>query len=136
MERTSPIAADRRMVLQGAGAAFAALLLAGRCGPAAAQAAAPFYGPLRPDPAALLDLPEGFAYRVISRLGDAMDDGGTVPDRADGMGCFPLPDGKLALVRNHELKIAHDAGGTLQAGYDRHLAGHVLPGGTATLVLD
>ena len=49
-----------------------------------------------PDPAGLLDLPEGFSYRVISRLGDAMDDGGTVPDRADGMGCFDLGNGEIA----------------------------------------
>ena len=35
-----------------------------------------------------------FPYRVISRLGDAMDDGGTVPDRADGMGCFDLGNGE------------------------------------------
>lgn len=131
------LATDRRAVLRGAGAAFAALLAAGRGGPARAQAPAALpYGPLQKDPAALLDLPEGFSYRVISRLGDAMDDGGTVPDRADGMGCFALAGGKLALVRNHELKAGHHAGATLQAGYDRHLAGPVLPGGTTTIVLD
>ena len=135
----SPVSTDRRAVLRGAGAAFAALLAASRGGQALAQAegpATPPYGPLQKDPAALLDLPQGFSYRVLSRFGDAMDDGGTVPDRADGMGCFALPGGKLALVRNHELRIGHEAGGTLQSGYDRHLAGPVLPGGTTTLVLD
>ncbi|OCC24122.1 phosphatase [Croceicoccus estronivorus] len=136
LERPSPLRANRRGILRGAAAtAFAALLVSGKGGRALAQTA-PFYGPLRQDPAALLDLPEGFSYRIISRMGDAMDDGGTVPDRADGMGCFALPGGKLALVRNHELKIMHDAGGTLLTGYDRDRAGHVLPGGTTTLVLN
>ena len=133
-----PLSTGRRAMLKGTGAAFAALIAASRAGRALAQAAdgiAP-YGPLRKDPQALLDLPEGFTYRVISRMGDAMDDGGTVPDRADGMGCFALSRGRIALVRNHELKPGDHAGGNLQAGYDRHLAGAVLPGGTTTLVLD
>ena len=65
-----------------------------------------------------------------------MSDGGVVPDRADGMGCFDLGDGKIALVRNHELKVGHDAGGALAEGYDRNNAGEVLPGGTTNLVLD
>ena len=64
------------------------------------------YGALQPDPAGILDLPPGFAYRVISSLGDAMDDGFTVPDRADGMGCFDLGNGRIALVRNHALKAS------------------------------
>ena len=33
------------------------------------------YGPLKPDPAEIFDLPEGFSYRVISKAGDRMDDG-------------------------------------------------------------
>ena len=134
----SPLATSRRSVLKGASAAFAALIAASQTGRVLAQAsgtAAP-YGPLQKDPLALLDLPQGFTYRVVSRMGDAMDDGGTVPDLADGMGCFARADGKIALVRNHELKIDDEAGANLQAGYDRVLAGNVLPGGTTTLVLD
>lgn len=60
------------------------------------------YGPLRPDPDGILDLPEGFAYRVLQRSGAAMDDGLRVPSRPDGMACFTLEDGSLALLRNHE----------------------------------
>ncbi len=138
MDHVASLTSSRRTMLKGAGSAFAALLATSQAGRALAQvagAAAP-YGPLQKDPQALIDLPSGFSYRVISRMGDAMDDGGTVPDRADGMGCFALANGKIALVRNHELKIAHDAGATLQTGYDRLLAGSVLPGGTTTLVLD
>jgi secreted PhoX family phosphatase len=44
------------------------------------------YGNLIKDKNSLLDLPEGFSYRVISAFGDAMSDGLHVPDRADGMG--------------------------------------------------
>ena len=133
---TSRSAADRRTVLRGAGAAFAALITATRSAAATPEGKTAGYGPLVQDPDALLDLPEGFSYRIISRLGDAMDDGGAVPDRADGMGCFTLPGGKLVLIRNHELKTMHEAGGTLLDGYDRHMAGHVLPGGTTSMILD
>lgn len=129
----------RRTMLAATGSAFAALVIG--CAPGKATASGEGtatlpYGPLRPDPGGLLDLPEGFSYRVLSRLGDAMDDGGTVPDRADGMGCFALPGNRIALVRNHELKPGHDAGGPLEAGYDRADDGNIMPGGTTTLVLD
>lgn len=122
------------------GSAFAALLASGCMrysgrDPSGSLAASP-YGPLLPDPAGLLDLPKGFSYRIISKLGDAMSDGGTVPDRADGMGCFDLGDGTIALVRNHELKVNHEVGGELAEGFDRNEAGAILPGGTTNLVLD
>ncbi|MEH6664693.1 MAG: alkaline phosphatase PhoX [Brevundimonas sp.] len=61
------------------------------------------YGPMRPDPEGLLDLPEGFSYRVISRAGQRMDDGLVTPDKFDGMGCFAIDGDRVALVRNHEL---------------------------------
>lgn len=93
------------------------------------------YGPLIPDPAGFLDLPEGFTYRVISRLGDRMDDGGTVPDKADGMGCFDLGGGEIALVRNHELQPKNDAGGPIAKGYGKK-DGVFVSGGTTTIVLD
>lgn len=130
---------NRRQFLAATGSAFAALLASGcvarTIGLTGSVAASP-YSALKADPAGLLDLPVGFSYRVISRLGDAMDDGGTVPDRADGMGCFDLGKGKLALVRNHELRPQHGTGGTLASGFDRTPDGQVLPGGTTTLVLD
>ena len=46
------------------------------------------FGPLQPDPNGILDLPAGFAYRVLDRGGDAMDDGYRVPGRPDGMAAF------------------------------------------------
>lgn len=129
----------RRSFMGATGAAFTALAASG-CSTGAVRTAsvagASGYGPLIPDPSGLLDLPRGFTYRVLSRLGDAMDDGGTVPDRADGMGCIDLGDGKIALVRNHELAPNHDAGGPVASGFDRVDGKTVMPGGTTTIVLD
>lgn len=128
---------SRRAFLTATSAAFAGLLASHWVSEATAGPVSTGpYDALVPDPAGLLDLPPGFSYRVISRLGDVMDDGWTVPDNADGMGCFDLGDGKIALVRNHELRGRQDAGGSIDSGYDRTPAGTVLPGGTTTQVLD
>lgn len=144
MTMPRPFAApDRRRFLGATATAFAALAASG-CMSRAADSAArgpakaggfAGYGTLKTDPAGFLDLPEGFSYRVLSRLGDAMDDGGTVPDRADGMGCFDLGNGEIALVRNHELQPKHDAGGPIAKGFGKR-NGVFVPGGTTTLVLD
>jgi len=61
------------------------------------------YGPLVADPRRIFDLPEGFTYKIISRTGEIMSDGLHVPGRADGMAAFAGPDGRVILVRNHEL---------------------------------
>ncbi|MGB3794731.1 MAG: alkaline phosphatase PhoX [Alteraurantiacibacter sp.] len=139
------ITPNRRKFLAATGTAFAGLFLnsCASLGPrasssAALSGAASPVGQLLPDPAGILDLPEGFTYRVISRHDTPMSDGGTVPDRADGMGCFDLGNGKLALVRNHELQPQHD-GGSIPNGpaYDTVARSLIpLPGGTTTLVLD
>jgi hypothetical protein len=106
------------------------------------------YGSLVPDPQALIDLPQGFTYRVISKAGEAMDDGFFTPDNFDGMGCFPLGGSRVALVRNHELEPGEQRLGP--TGGDSKLEsrlrkkphfgvgddGKVLPGGTTTLVYD
>src|SRR5690606_21917438 len=137
-ERGSPVMiADRRRFLKATASAFGALAASGcmRAGLPPAHAATA-YGPLMSDPDGLLDLPRGFNYRVLARLGDRMDDGGTVPDAADGMGCFDLGGGKVALVRNHELSPGQGAVHELTDGYRRDEQGRVLPGGTTTLVLD
>ena len=101
----------RRAFLSATGTAFAALTASGanaRALPDRSFTRAVGYGQLDPDPQGVLDLPPGFSYQVISALGDAMSDGATVPDKADGMGCFDLGEGRLALVRNHEL-VPRDA---------------------------
>ncbi len=63
-------------------------------------------GALRADPDGLLDLPDGFSYRVLSKLGDRMADGFKVPGKPDGMAAFPGPEGKVVLGCNHELALA------------------------------
>lgn len=122
--------------------AFSGLALQSLAAQAGMMAIDPGYGPLQPDPAGLLDLPPGFSYRILSEFGQSMDDGYRVPDRADGMGCFKLDGGRIALVRNHELLPRHVADGPVVMGspepaevFDR-MGGAPLPGGTTTLVLD
>ena len=130
---------DRRKFFALTGTAFGGLLAAG-CSTSAstlANSSTNRFGPLVPDPEGVLDLPQGFSYRVISRLGDMMDDGFTVPDRADGMGSFDLGNGKLALVRNHELPPGTDGGGVGTPAYDTVARSLIpLPGGTTTIELD
>jgi secreted PhoX family phosphatase len=64
------------------------------------------FGPLEPDPGKLLDLPEGFSYRVVSKSGDTMNDGFKVPPAHDGMAAFPGSDGRVVLICNHEMPPA------------------------------
>lgn len=109
------------------------------------------YGPLKRDPNGVLDLPEGFSYRIVSQGGETMADGLLVPGQFDGMGCFALDDSRVALVRNHELKgssASHrnwgpggynqERIGRLDANraYDTYKDGRPLPGGTTTVIYD
>ena len=51
----------------------------------------------------LLDLPEGFRYRVLQRAGQPTNDGYVVPLQPDGMACFGAKADTWTLLRNHEL---------------------------------
>lgn len=148
MERplTEAAQVDRRRFAAGLAAAIGGLAVAG-CAQRSAMLVSPArpalgYGPTIADPAGLIDLPAGFSYRVISQFGDRMSDGRFVPDRADGMGCFALPGGRHALVRNHELPINRIDDGAMRGrnadfpAFDRLSDGRALPGGTTTIVLD
>ncbi|MEM6348833.1 MAG: alkaline phosphatase PhoX [Bacteroidota bacterium] len=64
------------------------------------------YGPLLPDPDRILDLPKGFSYKIISRQGSEMADGFFLPGKPDGMASFAGENGKVIVVRNHE--VSHD----------------------------
>jgi len=106
------------------------------------------YGPLVPDPRRLFDLPAGFRYTVISRAGDLMSDGLRTPGAPDGMAAFAGEDGRVILIRNHELgsemtfdgAFGVDNGLFAKADRDRiYDAGEgIRPhlGGTTTLVYD
>lgn len=138
---------NRRGVLAGG---LAGLALAGLHRRAFASASDSYrnevkgYGPLQADPNGVLDLPEGFSYRIISRTGSKMSDGLIVPGAMDGMGCFDLGSGRIALVRNHELgSQAARRGAFAQGGkaanirvYDFDASGVPLPGGTTTVIYD
>jgi len=75
-------------------------------------------GPLRPDPDQLLDLPDGYRYRVISRAGDRMSDGLLVPHAHDGMAAFPGENGRIILVCNHEIRPAFLSRSAFADSYD------------------
>jgi uncharacterized protein len=61
------------------------------------------FGPLVFKEGEILSLPKGFTAKVISRTGDIMHDGMLTPGAYDGMGVFNSADGKVIIVRNHEL---------------------------------
>ena len=99
------------------------------------------YGPLISDPKGILDLPEKFSYRIISKRDDVMDDGLPVPDRADGMGCFTLDNERIVLVRNHELPPNKKTSAVTDKiriladnAFDVDPNGYPLPGGTSHII--
>jgi len=62
---------------------------------------------LTKDPEGILDLAPGLRYTVLDRNGSTLSDGSRSPGRPDGMGCFIGEDGKLVLMRNHEINSTH-----------------------------
>ena len=96
------MALTRRSMLVGGAAALGAALpfskIFGR--PRASNPGR--FGPLKPDPAGIFDLPAGFTYRIVQRSGGPTDDGYRIPGSFDGMGCFEGSNGTLVLMRNHE----------------------------------
>jgi secreted PhoX family phosphatase len=84
-----------------------------------------------------LALPPGFTYRKFGEEHSPMSDGTPTPGAHDGMAAFPMPDGTIRLVRNHEMRprieegrIASTAVGDPARAYDPQG-----PGGTSTLEL-
>ena len=103
------------------------------------------YGLLRPA-GPELELPEGFTYAVLSFNGKPMSDGLPTPGAFDGMAAFPMPNGNVRLIRNHEnrdtpasSKVKGDPG----KAFDRRGGGgctslevRVRPDGTPEVVRD
>ena len=107
------------------------------------------FGPLLSDPQGMVDLPDGFSYRILSKRGAIMADGFKTPGKPDGMAAFVAEDGKLVLVCNHELALKSSAQGPfpdnshLPADFDREKvydggSGGKEPhvGGTTNIVFD
>ena len=127
----APAGLSRRRFLRSAAAASAAFAGLARFDAAAAASSgasggapvAPGFGPLLPDPDGILDLPEGFTYSILSRAGQVMDDGLLLPGAPDGMAAFAGENGRVILVRNHELQNAPAGRGAF--GWRRELVGRV-----------
>jgi len=70
------------------------------------------YGALVADPALPFLIPAGFTLRQISKAGDVMRGRGApalVPNAFDGMASFPMANGNIRLIRNHEMRDAASA---------------------------
>lgn len=90
-------------------------------------------GNLVADPQGIIDLPPGWQYKVLSKVGETMSDGIKVPNHHDGMGAFAGIDGSTVLVRNHELhplQVPNNLPSTIPQ-YDA-----ACPGCTTTLIVD
>ena len=146
---------DRRSFLKTAAAGSAALLGlraftdSGLFGSTAGTPPLhPGVGPLLADPRRIFDLPEGFHYTLLSTSGDIMDDGLILPGKPDGMAAFAGPEGRVILVRNHELNPNWQHLGPYGLGYrhydkvdktklyDRGFDKRPFIGGTSTLVFN
>lgn len=104
------------------------------------------YGPIQPDPNRIFDLPKGFSYQIIARTGDLLDDSLLLPGDPDGMAAFPTPDGRVALICNHELDASETHKGAFgpknerlakqnpQSIYDAGYGTSPQLGGTSTLI--
>ncbi len=126
---------SRRSFLLTTGAAFATPLdaLRARLEAGTAAPAELGYGPLRPVADAttglpLLELPKGFRYMTFGWTGDAMDDGRRIPSLHDGMAAFAGENGRVVLVRNHEINIGPALS---ESAYDAQAGG-----GTTTTIFD
>jgi uncharacterized protein len=114
------------------GGLSAAALVLGAKGAISQTSASAGYGELVADPGGVLDLPEGFQYRVISQEGSRLTGGGVVPGDHDGMAAFPGPNkGTTVLVRNHEQRTGDPNPVVGTNPYDA-----AAPGGTTGIVVN
>ena len=91
------------------------------------------FGNLQSDPKQIIDLPPGFKYKVISAVGETMNDGFVVPNNHDGMGALAGKNGETILIRNHELNsLAHQ----IKLSSDTPQYDPFCPGCVTTLVID
>jgi len=103
---------NRRRFLQSITAAAATPALTFTSKPTRASSAA-----LPADPNQIIDVPEGFSYAVVSRIGEGMADGLVVPGAHDGMAAFEGDDGRIVLICNHELSAESQYAGPYTDSY-------------------
>lgn len=63
------------------------------------------FGPLRADSEGIFDLPDGFAYRIISGHGDRMNNGFLISHRSDGVATLPGPGGHTSYNESPEVDV-------------------------------
>lgn len=127
---------DRRISRRsfiGVGGMSAAALVLGSRGVLGQESTSPELGArLIEDPNGLLDLPNGFRYRIISEEGSRLSNGAPVPGDFDGMAAFKGPKkGTTVLVRNHEQRTGDPNPVPPVNPYDPSC-----PGGTTAIVVD
>ncbi len=83
--------------------AFNGLLMLQSCSNGNGSAKHAGFGPVLSDNSNILNLPEGFSYKIIQQTGNLMNDGYLVPGRPDGMATFAHVGSQIIVVRNHEL---------------------------------
>jgi uncharacterized protein len=91
---------------------------------------------LTPDPQGILDLPEGFSYRVLQRSGQPMTDGFRVPSLPDGMACFTGDAGRWILMRNHEVTRSYGLGAYARGNAPPEAFDASAFGGVTRVILD
>lgn len=96
------------------------------------------FGELMPTPAQntgeiYLELPKGFQYTVVGKVGSVMKDGQKTPRAHDGMATFEV-GGALRIVRNHEINDRRPKENVV-IGTNNHYD-ETAGGGTTTLVVD
>ena len=134
---------DRRRFLRQLAIAASTPALSVSSGVVAAEA-----GALRSDPERILDLPDGYHYKIVSRAGDRMSDGLSVPYAHDGMAAFPGDNGRIVLVCNHEIgpgRFERSAFADLQGAIPQAVHSRIYDqgggktpgcGGTTTIIFD
>ncbi|MBR8827378.1 MAG: DUF839 domain-containing protein [Gomphosphaeria aponina SAG 52.96 = DSM 107014] len=130
---------SRRSFFTLAGASAATVMLADPLKKLYARAAAgksvtgKGYGELLKDTKGIFDLPPGFQYHTFSQTGEIMSDGTPVPQKHDGMVAFPGENGKIILIRNHEVSPELPGGVVApeENKYDK-----LGKGGTTTLIVN
>jgi len=86
-------------------------------------------GDLVSDSNGMLDLPPGFSYQVLQRVGDQMTDGFNAPGAPDAMACFAGENDSWVVMRNHEIHEGSPVDSTLGFADNRG-------GGVTRLVVD
>ncbi len=144
----SPVSSRRDFLLSMPMVTAGFLALRGHVYAGTPQVRQDLYGPLVTDPNGIIDLPEGFSYRIVAKCGEEMADGLRRAGKPDGMAAFGTrTPGQVALVCNHEVGLSSPKLGAFGdenerlADIDSALihdfdAKHIFHGGTSTMIYD